>query len=86
MQSSLLTSSGKSRPVFVKVPHAAGCVSVRVQAAVWLGIVWAPPSGSRRHTLRKPQVGSQTGAWSPPAQRARSEVTCPSALPAGLPL
>ena len=27
--------------------HAAGCVSVQVQAAAWLGIVWAPPSGSR---------------------------------------
>eukprot|EP00959_Pyramimonas_sp_CCMP1952_P340748 7137061-Pyramimonas_sp.AAC.1 len=27
--------------------HAASCVSVRVQAAVKLGIVWAPPSGSR---------------------------------------
>eukprot|EP00976_Prorocentrum_cordatum_P027979 567596-Prorocentrum_minimum.AAC.1 len=46
MQSGLLTSSGKS-PVFVGGTHAVGCVSVRVQAAVWSGIVWAPPSGSR---------------------------------------
>ena len=44
--SGLLSTSGKS-PVIVSGTHAAGCVSVWVQAAAWLGIVWAPPSGSR---------------------------------------
>eukprot|EP00959_Pyramimonas_sp_CCMP1952_P405931 8507355-Pyramimonas_sp.AAC.1 len=34
-------------PEFVKRAYAADCVLVRVQVAVWLGIVWVPPSGVR---------------------------------------
>ena len=82
IQFGISTSSGKS-PVFVKGTHAVGCVSVRVQAAVWLGIVWAPSSGSRHSQATAVRL-TDRGLVFPHSKAAWSEGIV-SVLPACMP-
>eukprot|EP00976_Prorocentrum_cordatum_P002357 46039-Prorocentrum_minimum.AAC.1 len=54
-------------PEFVKRAYAADCVLVRVQVAVWLGIVWVPPSGVRHSQATADRLTDRGLALSPPA-------------------
>eukprot|EP00959_Pyramimonas_sp_CCMP1952_P120137 2511902-Pyramimonas_sp.AAC.1 len=57
-----------------------------VQAVVWLGIVWAPPSGSR-HSPVTPGRHTDRGLHGfPPLKGLGARALYPSALPACLPL
>eukprot|EP00976_Prorocentrum_cordatum_P112427 1195529-Prorocentrum_minimum.AAC.4 len=68
--------------------HLPGALRFRVQAAVWLGIVWAPPSSGSRLTLsdNRRSAHRQGLGFTPLKNGLGARALCPSALPAGLPL